>query len=27
MFNFQKREYFELETPEERQTPQVKFGS
>ncbi len=27
MFNFQKREYFELETQEERRAPQVKFGS
>lgn len=26
MFNFQKREYFELESAEERQTPQVSFS-
>jgi LemA protein len=25
MFNFQKREFFEIENPAERQTPQVKF--
>ena len=26
MFNFQKREYFELESPEERAAPRVSFG-
>jgi LemA protein len=26
MFNFQKKEYFELESPEERTAPRVSFG-
>jgi len=26
MLNFQKREYFELETPDERRAPKVSFG-
>jgi hypothetical protein len=26
MFNFQKREYFELESVEERKAPQVSFS-
>ncbi len=26
MFNFQKREYFELESPEERKAPEVSFS-
>jgi LemA protein len=26
MFNFKPREFFELDTPEERQAPKVKFG-
>ncbi|HSE83300.1 MAG TPA: LemA family protein [Thermodesulfobacteriota bacterium] len=26
MFNFEKREYFELESPEERAAPRVSFG-
>ncbi len=26
MFNFEEREYFELESPEEREAPQVDFS-